>query len=163
MEEVEMWRHCCCSNATHLNKVNGVKCDILYKVYHQFLTQCEERFPNRSVFWDGIINCVYVCSQVERGGYPGLLDELLHRANLLLQHHPRQPLPRRPPLQGHVPAYSRYRRPAPAVHPQQASPQRSVFATVWSRVEIRIWIANHSEYDCVFLVINSILLNILWL
>lgn len=61
--------------------------------------------------------------QVECGGHPGLFDELLHRADLLLQHHPWQPLPRRPPLQGHVPTDRRYRGPAPAVHPQQASTQ----------------------------------------
>lgn len=75
--------------------------------------------------------------QVECGGHSGLFDELLHRANLLLQHHPRQPLPRRPPLQGHVPAHRRYRGPAPAVHPQQAPAQRSVPALMWTIWEVR--------------------------
>lgn len=41
--------------------------------------------------------------QVERGWFPGLSDELLHQAHLLLQHHSGQPVPRRSPLQSHVP------------------------------------------------------------
>lgn len=70
--------------------------------------------------------CMCVFVQVERGGNPGLPHELLHRAHLLLQHHPRQPVPRRPPLQGHVPAHRRHRGPAAAVRPQQAAAQWSV-------------------------------------
>lgn len=68
--------------------------------------------------------CVFV--QVERGGHPGLPYELLHRAHLLLQHHPGQPVPCRPPLQGHVPAHRRHWGPAAAVRPQQATAQWSV-------------------------------------
>lgn len=41
--------------------------------------------------------------QVERGRVPGLADELFHRAHLLFQHHPGQPVSRRSPLPGHVP------------------------------------------------------------
>lgn len=69
--------------------------------------------------------CVFPL-QVECSGHSGLSDELLLRANLLLQHHPWQPLPCGSPLKGHVPAHRRDRGPAPAVHPQQASTQWSV-------------------------------------
>lgn len=67
-----------------------------------------------------------LCLQVERGGRAGVPAQHLRGADLLLQHHPGQPLPWRPPLQGHVPADLQHRRPAPAVHAQQAPAQRQV-------------------------------------
>lgn len=79
-----------------------------------------------------------LCLQVERGGRAGVPAQHLRGADLLLQHHPGQPLPRRPPLQGHVPADLQHRRPAPAVHTQQAPPQRQVPLSVAVSVSVTL-------------------------
>lgn len=58
------------------------------------------------------LNQFVLVPQVECGWISRLPDELFHRAYLLLQHHPGQPVPRRPPLQSHVPENRWHRRPA---------------------------------------------------
>lgn len=68
----------------------------------------------------------FLLPQLERGGHPGGPAQHFRGAHLLLQHHPGQPVPRGPPLQGHVPADLQHRGPATALHPQQAPAQRQV-------------------------------------
>lgn len=79
--------------------------------------------------------CPYICLieqngllcppfKVERGRFPGLSDELLHQAHLLLQHHSGQPVPRRPPLQSHVPEDYGDWGPATVLQLEQTTAQR---------------------------------------